>query len=99
MHKENAVTKLTTISISRQNYEILRQMGQTGDSFNDVLSMLSKVLLFTQLQVEEQMMKEVRDSKNRLSQGLTRPPTVQHAATTLCKTQVVTRTGVRIVER
>jgi predicted CopG family antitoxin len=31
-------TKLTTISISRENYAILKSLGRTGDTFNDVLT-------------------------------------------------------------
>jgi len=40
MHnKENqTLNKLTTISISRSNYQILKNLGKTGDSFNDVLT-------------------------------------------------------------
>ncbi|HEX2408617.1 MAG TPA: hypothetical protein VHJ38_15545 [Nitrososphaeraceae archaeon] len=34
--------KLTTIAISKENYFILKRMGQTSDSFNDVLSRLLK---------------------------------------------------------
>jgi predicted CopG family antitoxin len=34
--------KLTTISISKENYFILKKMGQTSDSFNDVLSRILK---------------------------------------------------------
>jgi predicted CopG family antitoxin len=34
--------KLTTISISKENYFILKKMGQTSDSFNDVVSRLLK---------------------------------------------------------
>jgi predicted CopG family antitoxin len=34
--------KLTTISISKENYFILKKMGQTSDSFNDVLNRLLK---------------------------------------------------------
>lgn len=34
--------KLTTIAISKENYFILKKMGQTSDSFNDVLSRLLK---------------------------------------------------------
>ena len=30
--------KLTTISVSRENYVILKELGGTGDSFNDVLT-------------------------------------------------------------
>jgi len=33
---------LTTISISKSNYEILKNLGKTGDSFNDVLTRLLK---------------------------------------------------------
>lgn len=32
------INDFTTITISRDNYNILKQMGQTGDSFNFVLS-------------------------------------------------------------
>jgi len=31
---------LTTISITKSNYEILKNLGKTGDSFNDVLTRL-----------------------------------------------------------
>jgi len=34
--------KLTTISISHENYLILKGLGSTGDSFNDVLTQLLK---------------------------------------------------------
>lgn len=34
--------KLTTISISKENYLILKRMGNTGDSFNDVISRMLK---------------------------------------------------------
>lgn len=34
--------KLTTISISKENYFILKGMGNTGDSFNDVLTRILK---------------------------------------------------------
>jgi predicted CopG family antitoxin len=30
--------KLTTISVSDENYLILKKLGNTGDSFNDVLT-------------------------------------------------------------
>ena len=30
--------KMTTIAISNENYLILKKLGQTGDSFNDVLT-------------------------------------------------------------
>jgi predicted CopG family antitoxin len=29
---------MTTIAISNENYLILKKLGQTGDSFNDVLT-------------------------------------------------------------
>lgn len=32
--------KLTTISVSYENYLILKGLGSTGDSFNDVLTRL-----------------------------------------------------------
>ena len=35
-------TKLTTIAISEENYRILKSLGETGDSFNDVISELIK---------------------------------------------------------
>ena len=38
--KENKKNTLTTIAISRQNYLLLRRMGGTGESFNDVLTRL-----------------------------------------------------------
>ena len=34
--------KLTTISISKENYHILKKMGFTGESFNDVLDRILK---------------------------------------------------------
>ena len=34
--------KLTTISITYENYLILKGLGSTGDSFNDVLTQLLK---------------------------------------------------------
>ena len=43
-----ATQNLTTISISKDNYLVLKKMGQTGDSFNDVLTRILQ-----QLQVEE----------------------------------------------
>ena len=39
---ENNNNKLTTIAISRENYFKLKNLGQTGDSFNDVLTMILK---------------------------------------------------------
>lgn len=35
-------TKLITIAISQENYTILKSLGRTGDSFNDVISQLIK---------------------------------------------------------
>jgi predicted CopG family antitoxin len=35
---------LTTIALSRENYAILKSLGKTGDSFNDVLTELLKGL-------------------------------------------------------
>ena len=41
--KEDTISNnLTTIAISKENYFILKRMGQTSDSFNDVLSRLLK---------------------------------------------------------
>jgi hypothetical protein len=34
----NSHKELTTISVSQKNYLILKELGSTGDSFNDVLS-------------------------------------------------------------
>jgi predicted CopG family antitoxin len=42
LEKEIETKKLTTISISKENYLILKRMGQTSDSFNDVLNRLLK---------------------------------------------------------
>ena len=39
-HYMNETHKLTTISITRQNYEALRELGKTGDSFKDILTKL-----------------------------------------------------------
>jgi predicted CopG family antitoxin len=33
---------LTTIAISHENYLVLKEMGRTGDTFNDVLSKILK---------------------------------------------------------
>ena len=38
---ENNNNKLTTIAISRENYFKLKNLGQTGDSFNDVLTKIN----------------------------------------------------------
>lgn len=32
--------KLTTISVTRENYQALKELGRTGDSFNDVITKL-----------------------------------------------------------
>ena len=47
--------KLTTIAISHKNYSILKRLGQTGDSFNDVLGRLLKnnSLLESDIRVED----------------------------------------------
>ena len=43
INKEDKIrNKLTTIAISKENYYILKRMGQTSDSFNDVLSRILK---------------------------------------------------------
>ena len=34
--------KLTTISLTRENYLALKELGRTGDSFNDVLAKILK---------------------------------------------------------
>jgi len=44
-HKEYSKSyreKTTTIAISNENYFLLKNLGKTGDSFNDVLSKLLK---------------------------------------------------------
>jgi predicted CopG family antitoxin len=45
--KVESSKKLTTIAISKENYFILKRMGQTSDSFNDVLSRLLKKSAYT----------------------------------------------------
>ena len=40
--KKEKTNRLTTISISRKNRSLLKRMGQTSDSFNDVLTRLLK---------------------------------------------------------
>lgn len=43
LEKETETSKKsTTISISKQNYHILKKMGFAGDSFNDVLDRILK---------------------------------------------------------
>ena len=37
MNKSNELHKLTTISLTKENYEKLKRLGCTGESFNDVL--------------------------------------------------------------
>lgn len=34
--------KLTTIAVTRENYQVLKELGRTGDSFNDVLTRILK---------------------------------------------------------
>jgi predicted CopG family antitoxin len=41
-NEDTISNKLTTIAISKENYFILKRMGQTSDSFNDVISRLLK---------------------------------------------------------
>ncbi len=40
--KKEKTNRLTTISISKKNHAILKTLGQTSDSFNDVLTRLLK---------------------------------------------------------
>lgn len=40
--KKEKINGLTTISISKENRSILKRMGQTSDSFNDVLTQILK---------------------------------------------------------
>lgn len=40
--KKEKINWLTTISISKENRSILKRMGQTSDSFNDVLTRILK---------------------------------------------------------
>jgi predicted CopG family antitoxin len=35
-------SKLTTIAVTRENYLALKELGRTGDSFNDVISRILK---------------------------------------------------------
>jgi predicted CopG family antitoxin len=50
MNKSSEIHKqLTTISISKENYEKLKILGYTGESFNDVLGrILERVQLLSQ---------------------------------------------------
>ena len=34
--------KLTTLAVTRENYACTKELGRTGDSFNDVLSRILK---------------------------------------------------------
>ena len=38
MNKLDNIHKLTSISLSKENYEKLKKLGFAGESFNDVLS-------------------------------------------------------------
>jgi predicted CopG family antitoxin len=38
MNKLENLHKLTSISLSKENYDKLKRLGYTGESFNDVLS-------------------------------------------------------------
>lgn len=40
MHTVNELQNRTSISISKENYEKLRMLGYTGQSFNDVIGRL-----------------------------------------------------------
>ncbi|MBV9176505.1 MAG: hypothetical protein JO297_05660 [Nitrososphaeraceae archaeon] len=40
--KMSKTHKLTTISVSRENYLALKRLGSAGDSFNDVLTEILK---------------------------------------------------------
>lgn len=40
--------RLRNISISESNYEILRNLGKAGESFNDVISQLVKKIYITE---------------------------------------------------
>jgi predicted CopG family antitoxin len=45
MLEQNAKQKthgLTTIAVSYENYQALKELGRTGDTFNDVLSKILK---------------------------------------------------------
>jgi predicted CopG family antitoxin len=44
--------KLTTISVSQENYLALKKLGTTGDSFNDVLTEILKKTLRPQIRSE-----------------------------------------------
>jgi hypothetical protein len=37
-HLRNCMNRLTTITIRRDTYERLQNLGKTGDTFNDVLA-------------------------------------------------------------
>ena len=42
----NSHRELTTISVSQKNYLILKELGSTGDSFNDVLSRILENVVY-----------------------------------------------------
>jgi len=42
----NTHRELTTISVSKKNYLILKELGNTGDSFNDVLSRILEDIIY-----------------------------------------------------
>jgi len=44
--------KLTTISVSKENYLVLKRLGCAGDSFNDVLTDVLKKIKSLQQQTE-----------------------------------------------
>ena len=39
-HSRNIMNRLTTITIRQNNYQRLKNLGKTGDTFNDVLGRL-----------------------------------------------------------
>lgn len=41
--------KLTTISVSRENYLALKRLGSTGDSFNDVVTEILRKIELLQI--------------------------------------------------
>jgi predicted CopG family antitoxin len=44
--------KLTTISVSQENYLALKRLGSAGDSFNDVVTEVLKKMKLLQHQIE-----------------------------------------------
>jgi predicted CopG family antitoxin len=56
---------LTTISITRSNYAILKNLGKTGESFNDVITKLleSKMSKNVSRGLTDQQVKQVSQHK------------------------------------